>query len=67
MHMKIVVLEAARIGKDVSFNSLKDLGELIVYDETADAAEARERVRDADVVIVDQFPLNRKRSALQSI
>lgn len=60
MHMKIVVLEAARIGKDVSFNSLRDLGELIVYDETADAAEARERVRDADVVIVDQFPLNRK-------
>lgn len=56
--MKIVVLEANRIGKDVSFDCLNDFGELIIYDETISAEECRKRTKDADIVIVDQFPLN---------
>ena len=32
--MKIVVLEALRIGSDVAFDCLKEFGELVVYPET---------------------------------
>ena len=58
--MKIVVLEALRIGSDVSFDCLKEFGELIVYPETNSYEEAAARIADADVVIVDQFPMNEK-------
>ena len=58
--MKIVVLEAFRIGSDVSFDGLKEFGELVVYPETNSYEEARARIADADVVIVDQFPMNEK-------
>ena len=58
--MKIVVLEALRIGSDVSFDCLKEFGELVVYPETNSYEEARARIADADVVIVDQFPMNEK-------
>lgn len=58
--MKIVVLEALRIGSDVSFDGLKEFGELVVYPETNSYEEARARIADADVVIVDQFPMNEK-------
>lgn len=56
--MKIVVLEADRIGKDVSFDCLKDFGKLVVYDETLSSAQSQDRLTDADVVIIDQFPMN---------
>ena len=58
--MKIVVLEALRIGRDVSFDCLKEFGELVVYPETNSYEEARSRIADADAVIVDQFPMNEK-------
>ena len=58
--MKIVVLEALRIGNDVAFDCLKEFGELVVYPETNSYEEARARIADADVVIVDQFPMNEK-------
>ncbi len=53
--MKIVVLEASRIGKDISFSCLKDFGEVAIYDDTASASLASERIRDADIIIVDQL------------
>lgn len=56
--MKIVVLEAARIGNDVSFDCLKDFGALIVYEETNSSREVAERIKDADIIIVDQLKLN---------
>lgn len=55
--MKIVVLEANRIGKDVSFDCLKEFGELAVYGETVSVEECQKRTMDADMIIVDQFPL----------
>lgn len=57
--MKIVVLEANRIGKDVSFDCLKEFGELVIYDETISTKECMKRTKDADIIIVDQFPLNK--------
>ena len=55
--MKIVVLEQSRIGSDVSFDCLREFGELVVYDATSEPEEAAERLKDADIVIVDQFPM----------
>jgi len=56
--MKIVVLEALRIGRDISFSCLKDFGEVVVYDETATPALASERIKDADIIVVDQLQCN---------
>lgn len=56
--MKIVLLETLRLGEDISLEPLKEFGEVIAYGETNSYEEARERIGNADVVIVDQFPMN---------
>jgi glycerate dehydrogenase len=56
--MKIVLLETLRLGADIPFDCLKEFGEVIAYEETNTVKEAVERVEDADIVIVDQFPIN---------
>ncbi len=48
--MKIVVLEASAIGKDVSWDELKQYGELVLYDTTRDE-EIGARIRSADIVV----------------
>lgn len=48
--MKIVVLEADSVGKDVSWKGLARFGELVAYGTTRDGQIA-ERIRDADIVI----------------
>jgi len=58
--MKIVLLETLRLGSDVPFDCLKDFGEVIAYGETNTMEEAAERIEDADIVIVDQFPINER-------
>ena len=50
--MKIVFLDAATMG-DCSLSSIEALGELVCYPRST-AAEARERVADADVVILNK-------------
>ena len=50
--MKIVFLDAATLG-DVSFAPIESLGELVRY-QTSSSAEALERVRDCDVLIVNK-------------
>ena len=50
--MKIVFLDAATLG-DVSFRPIEELGELTCYDNSS-PAEAMERVRDCDVMIVNK-------------
>lgn len=56
--MKIVLLETAQIGADIDFSSLRDFGEVVAYEATETPEQAAERLMDADVVIVDSFPLN---------
>ena len=56
--MKIVLLETLRLGEDISLEPLKEFGDVIAFGETNTYDEARQRIGDADVVIVDQFPMN---------
>ncbi len=56
--MKIVLLETLRIGSDICFDSLKEFGSLIEHEITGTYEEAADRLEDADIVIVDQFPMN---------
>nr|WP_315022688.1 NAD(P)-dependent oxidoreductase [uncultured Aminipila sp.] len=56
--MKIVLLETLQIGSDIHYECLKEFGEVVAYDETNSYEQACERVADADIIIVDQFPIN---------
>lgn len=51
--MKIVFLDAATMGGDISFAPLEALGELVCYD-TSTPQEALERVRDCEVLIINK-------------
>lgn len=55
--MRIAILERDSVGKDVSVECLKDLGEVTVYSNTV-AGEVEERVRDAEIIIANKAPLN---------
>ncbi len=56
--MKIVLLETLQIGSDINYDCLNDFGEVIAYEQTNTYEEMRERIADADIIIVDQFPIN---------
>ena len=56
--MKIVFLDAATMG-DVSFEPFEQLGEFISY-ATSTPTEARERVKDADVVMINKVIVNKE-------
>ncbi len=53
---KICFLDAATVGEDISFDALKSLGEVVLYDYTS-AEEVFERVEDCDVVITNKVKL----------
>ncbi len=55
--MKIVVLEADAVGVDVSYEPLKEFGELVLYNGTRDH-EVAERIKDADIVVPNKCTLN---------
>ena len=56
--MKIVVLDRATLGEDVSLSVLDGFGEVCVYGMTA-PHEVAERIADCDVVIVNKIKLNK--------
>lgn len=55
--MKIVCLEANCLGDDVDLTCLEEFGEVIVYGLST-ATETPERVKDAEVIIVNKVPMN---------
>lgn len=55
--MKIVILERNSVGTDVPVDCISDFGEVTVYRNTVTAAEVRERVKDADIIIANKSPL----------
>ena len=55
--MKIVMLERKSVGDDVDISALERLGELAAYDYSNER-NTPERIRDADVVIVNKVPMN---------
>lgn len=54
--MKIAVLEADSVGRDVSWDGLKQYGEVALYSATPDELVA-ERIKDADIVIPNKAKL----------
>lgn len=55
--MKIVFLDAKTIGDDIDLSGFDTLGEVTKYSFTT-PAEAPERVKDADVLIINKVPVN---------
>ncbi len=55
--MKIVVLDRSSVGEDVSVEPLEKYGEVETYLTTKDE-EALERVRDADIIVVNKTPMD---------
>lgn len=57
--MKIVFLDAKSIGEDIDLSGYDKLGEVVKYSySTPD--EARERTRDADVIVLNKVEINEK-------
>lgn len=56
--MKIVVLEAASLGKSVSLDKLKQLGAEVVVYQTTTEEEIGERITDADILVINKLKLN---------
>lgn len=55
--MKIVILEANSLGRDIDLTVFGKLGELVIYDQS-DATDTPEKIKDADIVIVNKVPMN---------
>lgn len=61
--MKIVVLEGHTTNPgDLSWDGLRELGELVVYDRTSleDTDEIIERIGDADLIFTNKVPITRE-------
>ncbi|MGM9734814.1 MAG: D-2-hydroxyacid dehydrogenase [Candidatus Cryptobacteroides sp.] len=56
--LKIVFLDVATMG-DVSFARIEELGELVLY-ETSTQEQAKERVADCDVLIINKIKVNKE-------
>lgn len=57
--MLIKILDKASLGEDTPLEILNDLGSVTVFD-SSDAIEARERVADADVIIINKVKITRE-------
>lgn len=57
--MKLVFLDAKSIGEDIDLSGYEKLGEVVKYDFST-PGEINERVRDADVIVLNKAPINEK-------
>lgn len=57
--MKIVFLDAKSIGEDIDLSGYDKLGEVVKYPYST-PEEARERTKDADVIILNKVEINEK-------
>ncbi len=55
--MNIVVLDSNTLGADIDLSVFKKYGELTVYEKSSQE-EAKERVKDADIIITNKVMLN---------
>ncbi len=55
--MKITVLDADTLGKDLSLEPLKAVGDVTIYNYS-EPDEVKERINDCDVVIINKIKLN---------
>lgn len=56
--MNIVILERESVGLDVDMTCFEAFGDVTVYANTKGEAQTAERVKDADIVIVNKAPMN---------
>ncbi len=57
--MKIVFLDVKTIGEDIDLSGFDALGQVVKYDFSTEE-EARERTRDADVIVLNKVNINEK-------
>ena len=55
--MKIVFLDAKTIGDDIDLSGFERLGEVVKY-EFSTTEQARERTKDADVIVLNKVLVN---------
>ena len=55
--MKIVFLEKKNLGDDIDLSVFANLGEVEMY-ETSTREEAKKRITDADVVLINKIEMN---------
>lgn len=55
--MKIVVLDKATLGKDISFSEIEKNDEVVMY-STSTEEEVLERVCDAEIIIINKIKIN---------
>lgn len=56
--MKIVILDGHALNPgDLSYDCLEQFGDVTVYDRTATEAEAIARIGDAEIVLLNKFPI----------
>ena len=55
--MKIVFLERNTLGNDIDLSQFEKLGEVVMYDLST-AEDTPEKVKDADVIVVNKVPMN---------
>ena len=55
--MKIVVLDAKTVGEDADWSGFEQLGEVVRYPYSA-TEEVPERVKDAEIIIVNKVLIN---------
>jgi len=57
--MKIVFLDRDTLGKDISLEQFKELGEVVIY-ETTSSKETLNRVKDADIVVTNKVVIDKE-------
>lgn len=55
--MKIVIMEANTLGKDVDLGLYQEFGDVVIYGES-NPIENANRIKDADIIIVNKIPMN---------
>ena len=55
--MKIVLLDTATLGEDIDLSPITSLGDAVIYENTA-PEQIPERLRDADVAVLNKLKLN---------
>lgn len=59
--MKIVILDGYALNPgDLSYESLRQFGELTIYDRTDTEDEATARIADSEIVLVNKLPVTER-------
>ncbi len=61
--MNIVFLDRKSIGDDLDLSAFDELGNVVMYDFST-PAEARERTKDADIIVLNKTPINEQTTGL---